>query len=163
MAKGDLCYKKGGNSLCFKSGGSALVYKADPVAKPTEATVRVPWAPQSYTCTTYNTYHEITFSCSGSFTRGSGSVVSKTDGGTETIFKLQVTKGPAVFTVSVSDTTPCSATEEDPGATCRVLAAQTGATPKSKSGVTIPRIDGGASPNTVRVSFDSNKKLTGVN
>lgn len=162
MAKGDLCYKKGGNSLCFKSGGSALVYKIDPSARPTEAVVRVPWTPQSYVCNTYDTYHEITFSCTGSFTDGSGEIVSQTNGGTETVFKLRITEGPAVFTISVSDSTPCTATDEDPGATCRVLVSQRGVAPIALSGVSVPRTDGGAKPNIIDVSFDEARKLTGV-
>ncbi len=160
MAKGDLCYKKGGNALCFKHLGSSLVHKGEASA---EATVRVPWSPQSYVCSTYNEYHEISFSCSGSFTEGAGSIVEQTGSGTETVFKLKISDKPAVFEISVSTSTPCTAKEEDPGATCRVFVSQRGVTPRSKSGVSAPRAESGGSPTTVRVSFDSAGKLTGVN
>ena len=159
MAKGDLCYKSGGNALCYKGGGTALVYKGQ--ASPT-ATIRVPWGPQSYVCNTYDTYHEISFSCSGAFASGSGSIVSQSSDGTETVFKVKVSEGPAVFALSVSTSTPCGAKEEDPGATCRVLAAQRDASPKAKSSVSAPRTESGSSPTVVSVSFDADGKLTGV-
>lgn len=159
MDTGALCYKSGGNALCFKGGGSALVYKGQS-APP--ATIRVPWGPQSYVCSTYDTYHEISFNCSGSFVSGAGSVLSQSSDGTETVFKVKVTQGPAVFAVSVGTSTPCSAAEEDPGAKCRVLAAQRNAAPKAKSNVSAPRSESGASPTVVRVSFDSDGKLTGI-
>ena len=107
MALGDLCYKKGGSALAYKKGGSALVYKSEPSG---DVTVRVPWSPQSYTCHTYAAYHEITFVCSGRFTSGSGSIVSQVNGGTEVVFTLRITQGPAVFAVSTGISTPCSAT-----------------------------------------------------
>lgn len=159
MALGDLCYKKGGSALAYKKGGSALVYKSKPSG---DVTVRVPWSPQSYTCHTYDQYHEITFACSGSFTSGSGSIVSQVNGGTEIVFTLRVTQGPAVFAVSTGISTPCSATEEDPGATCDILANQRGVTPKVKRGVSAPRSESGKSATVTNINFDSSKKLTGI-
>lgn len=159
MAIGDLCYKSGGNALCLKGGSTPLVYKG---LSAQTATIRVPWSPQSYVCNTYSVYHEISFVCSGFFSSGAGSVVSQSSDGTETVFKVKVTSGPAVFTLSVASSTPCSATQEDPGVSCRVLAAQRNASPKSKSAVSAPRSESGASPALVSVSFDANGKLTGV-
>lgn len=159
MAKGDLCYKKGGNALARKKDGDALVYKAAPSKT---ATIRVPWTPQSYVCNTYSAYHEISFSCSGAFSSGAGSILSKSDGGTETVFKVMVSQGPAVFTVSVSTSTECSAASEDPGVTCRVFAAQAGVTPMVRKTVPAPRAESGSAPTAVRVSFDASGKLTGI-
>jgi len=156
---GKLCRKSGGNALCFKHGGSALVFKAEQVG---DVTVRVPWTPQSYTCNTFSTYHEITFSATGSFTQGAGSIVSQTNGGTEVVFTLRVTQGPAVFSISTACSTPCTAHEEDPGVTCNVFANQRGAAPKVKSGVSAPRSESGSSPTVTNVNFDAFRKLTGI-
>lgn len=159
MALGDLCYKKGGTALAYKKGGSALVYKSEPSG---DVTVRVPWSPQSYVCHTYDQYHEIAFVCSGRFTSGSGSIVSQVNGGTEVIFTLRITQGPAVFAVSTGISTPCSATEEDPGATCDILANQRGVTPKVKRGVSAPRSESGKSATVTIINFNSSKKLTSI-
>ena len=159
MALGDLCYKKGGTALAYKKGGSALVYKSEPSG---DVTVRVPWSPQSYVCHTYDQYHEIAFVCSGRFTSGSGSIVSQVSGGTEVVFTLRITKGPAVFAVSTGISTPCSATEEDPGATCDILANQRGVTPKVKRGVSAPRSESGKSATVTIINFNSSKKLTSI-
>lgn len=159
MALGDLCYKKGGSALAYKKGGSALVYKSEPSG---DVTVRVPWSPQSYTCHTYDQYHEIAFVCSGRFTSGSGSIVSQVSGGTEVVFTLRITQGPAVFAVSTGISTPCSATDEDPGATCDILANQRGVTPKVKRGVTAPRSESGKSATVTNINFNSSKKLTDI-
>ena len=159
MALGDLCYKKGGTALAYKKGGSALVYKSEPSG---DVTVRVPWSPQSYVCHTYDQYHEIAFVCSGRFTSGSGSIVSQVNGGTEVIFTLRITQGPAVFAVSTGISTPCSATEEDPGATCDILANQRGVTPKVKRGVPAPRSESGKSATVTNINFNSSKKLTSI-
>lgn len=161
MAKGDLCYKSGGNALCFKRGGSALVCKGDGLG---DITVRVPWTPQHYVCTTYSQYHEISFSVSGAWTvGGGGAVLSQDDGGSETVIVIaRPTARPAVFTLSISCSTPCSATDEDPGVSCDVFATQTGAHPLSKRGVSAPRTATGAFPATVSLSFDADGKLTGV-
>ena len=159
MALGDLCYKKGDTALAYKKGGSALVYKSKPSG---DVTVRVPWSPQSYTCHTYDQYHEIKFACSGSFTSGSGSIVSQVNGGTEVVFTLRITQGPAVFAVSTGISTPCSATEEDPGATCDILANQRGVTPKVKRGVSAPRSESDKSATVTNINFDSSKKLTDI-
>lgn len=159
MALGDLCYKKGGTALAYKKGGSALVYKSEPSG---DVTVRVPWSPQSYVCHTYDQYHEIAFVCSGRFTSGSGSIVSQVSGGTEVVFTLRITQGPAVFAVSTGISTPCSATEEDPGATCDILANQRGVTPKVKRGVPAPRSESGKSATVTNIIFNSSKKLTSI-
>ena len=159
MALGDLCYKKGGTALAYKKGGSALVYKSEPSG---DVTVRVPWSPQSYVCHTYDQYHEIAFVCSGRFTSGSGSIVSQVNGGTEVIFTLRITQGPAVFAVSTGISTPCSATEEDPGATCDILANQRGVTPKVKRGSSAPRAESGKSATVTNINFNSSKKLTSI-
>lgn len=159
MALGDLCYKKGDSALAYKKGGSALVYKSEPSG---DVTVRVPWSPQSYTCHTYDQYHEIAFACSGRFTSGSGSIVSQVSGGTEVVFTLCITQGPAVFAVSTGISTPCSATEEDPSATCDILANQRGVTPKVKRGVSAPRTESGKSATVTNINFNSSKKLTGI-
>lgn len=159
MALGDLCYKKGGTALAYKKGGSALVYKSEPSG---DVTVRVPWSPQSYVCHTYDQYHEIAFACSGRFTSGSGSIVSRVSGGTEVVFTLRITQGPAVFAVSTGISTPCSATEEDPGATCDILANQRGVTPKVKRGVSAPRSESGKSATVTNIIFNSSKKLTSI-
>lgn len=159
MALGDLCYKKGGSALAYKKGGSALVYKSEPSG---DVTVRVPWSPQSYVCHTYDQYHEIAFVCSGRFTSGSGSIVSQVSGGTEVVFTLRITQGPAVFAVSTGISTPCSATEEDPGATCDILANQRGVTPKVKRGILAPRSESGKSATVTNINFNSSKKLTSI-
>ena len=159
MALGDLCYKKGGTALAYKKGGSALVYKSESSG---DVTVRVPWSPQSYVCHTYDQYHEIAFVCSGRFTSGSGSIVSQVSGGTEVVFTLRITKGPAVFAVSTGISTPCSATEEDPGATCDILANQRGVTPKVKRGISAPRSESGKSATVTIINFNSSKKLTSI-
>ena len=159
MALGDLCYKKGGTALAYKKGGSALVYKSEPSG---DVTVRVPWSPQSYVCHTYDQYHEIAFVCSGRFTSGSGSIVSQVNGGTEVIFTLKITQGPAVFAVSTGISTPCSATEEDPGATCDILANQRGVTPMVKRSISAPRSESGKSATVTNISFNSSKKLTSI-
>ena len=159
MALGDLCYKKGGTALAYKKGGSALVFKSEPSG---DVTVRVPWSPQSYVCHTYDQYHEIAFVCSGRFTSGSGSIVSQVSGGTEVVFTLRITKGPAVFAVSTGISTPCSATEEDPGATCDILANQRGVTPMVKRGISAPRSESGKSATVTNIIFNSSKKLTSI-
>lgn len=159
MALGDLCYKKGGTALAYKKGGSALVYKSEPSG---DVTVRVPWSPQSYVCHTYDQYHEIAFVCSGRFTSGSGSIVSQVSGGTEVVFTLRITQGPAVFAVSTGISTPCSATEEDPGATCDILANQRSVTPMVKRGVSAPRSESGKSATVTNIIFNSSKKLTSI-
>ena len=156
---GKLCYKHGGDALAYKHGGDALVYKSEPSG---DVTVRVPWSPQSYTCHTFNVYHEIAFVCSGRFTSGSGSIVSQVSGGTEVVFTLRITQGPAVFAVSTGISTPCSATEEDPGATCDILANQRGVTPKVKRGVSAPRSESDKSATVTNINFNSSKKLTGI-
>ena len=50
---GQLAFRKGGSALAFRKGGNALVYKGEP--RP--ITIRVSWGPQSYTCSTYSSYH----------------------------------------------------------------------------------------------------------
>ena len=159
MALGDLCYEKGGTALVYNKGDSALVYKSEPSG---DVTVRVPWSPQSYVCREFGQYHEIAFACSGLFTSGSGSIVSQVSGGTEVVFTLRITKGPAVFTVSTGISTPCSAAEEDPGATCDILANQRGVTPKVKRGVPAPRSESGKSATVTNIIFNSSKKLTSI-
>ena len=159
MALGDLCYKKGDTALAYKKGGSALVYKSESSG---DVTVRVPWSPQSYVCHTYDQYHEIAFACSGLFTSGSCSIVSQVSGGTEVVFTLRITKGPAVFAVSTGISTPCSATYEDPGATCDILANQRGVTPMVKRGISAPRSESGKSATVTNIIFNSSKKLTSI-
>lgn len=157
--EGDLCYKHGGTALCYKHGGTALIYKA---LQPGDVTVRVPWTPQDYVCNYQGVYHVITFTATGSFVQGAGTILSQTSGGTEVVFTLRVTQGPAVFRVLTSSSTPCRGTYEDPGVTCRVLANQRGVTPKVKTGVAAPRVETGASAAATDISFDINRKLTGI-
>lgn len=156
---GKLCYRHGVDALAYKHGGDALIYKSEPSG---DVTVRVPWSPQSYVCREFGRYHEITFACSGLFTSGSGSVVSQVSGGTEVVFTLRITQGPAVFAVSTGISTPCSATYEDPGATCDILANQRGVTPKVKRGVPAPRSESGKSATVTNIIFNSSKKLTSI-
>lgn len=156
---GKLCYKQGDGRLAHKMGSGSLIYKSEPSD---DVTVRVPWSPQSYTCHTYDQYHEIAFACSGCFMSGSGSIVSQVSGGTEVVFTLRITQGPAVFAVSTGISTPCSATEEDPGVTCDILANQRGVTPKVKRGVSAPRSESGKSATVTNINFNSSKKLTGI-
>ena len=113
-------------------------------------------------CRAFGKYHEIAFACSGLFTSGSGSIVSQVSGGTEVVFTLRITQGPAVFAVSTGISTPCSATYEDPGATCDILANQRGVTPMVKRGISAPRSESGKSATVTNIIFNSSKKLTSI-
>ena len=107
---GQLAHVKGGAALAYRKGGHALVYKGEP--RP--ITIRVPWGPQSYVCTTYSMYHELEMTISGEWLLGSGEIVEQITGGTETVFKVKPTKLPAQFAVVASGRSPCSAATEDP-------------------------------------------------
>lgn len=107
---GQLAFRKGGSALAFRKGGNALVYKGEP--RP--ITIRVSWGPQSYTCATYSTYHELSFSTSVGWLLGSGTILESVQEGTEHVFKVRVTKAPAEFFVRMQGSSPCSAVNEDP-------------------------------------------------
>ena len=107
---GQLAFRKGGAALAYRKGGHALVYKVEP--RP--ITIRVSWGPQSYTCATYSTYHELSFSTSVGWLLGSGTVLESVQEGTEHVFKVRVTKAPAEFFVRMQGSSPCSAVNEDP-------------------------------------------------
>lgn len=152
---GKLCYKSGGSSLAYKYGGTALIFKAE---KPGSCTVQIDWRPESWICQTYNVEHQNTFSCNGSFTTGSGNV-SKTTSGTSVVFTLTNISASANFTVTFSNTSTCS-TSEDPGVKVNLVAAQSGAVPQMKTNVRCPMASEGSG--TITVLFDANKKLSGV-
>ena len=152
---GKLCYKSGGSSLAFKYGGSALIFKAE---KSGSCTIQVDWRPQTWICQTYNVEHQNTFACNGSFTVGGGNV-SKTSSGTSVIFTLTNISGPATFTVTFSNSSTCS-TSEDPGVKANLVAAQSGAVPRMKTNVRCPMTSEGVG--TIAVSFDASGKLTGA-
>lgn len=107
---GQLAFRKGGAALAYRKGGHALVYKVEP--RP--ITIRVSWGPQSYTCATYSTYHELSFSTSVGWLLGSGTILESVQEGTEHVFKVRVTKAPAEFFVRMQGASPCSAVNEDP-------------------------------------------------
>ena len=107
---GQLAFRKGGSALAYRKGGNALVYKGEP--RP--ITIRVSWGPQSYTCATYSTYHELSFSTSVGWLLGSGTILESVQEGTEHVFKVRVTKAPAEFFVRMQGASPCSAVNEDP-------------------------------------------------
>lgn len=107
---GQLAFRKGGSALAYRKGGNALVYKGEP--RP--ITIRVSWGPQSYTCATYSTYHELSFSTSVGWLLGSGTILESVQEGTEHVFKVRVTKAPAEFFVRMQGSSPCSAVNEDP-------------------------------------------------
>lgn len=168
MAQGglQLCFSKSRKSnhpLCFKRGSGEgassfpLIFKGG-----AEAVIRVPWGPQSYTCHTYDAYHDIAFQANGRFANGTGTIVSQTDGGTEIVFRIKVSSGPAVFEISANSSTPCTATSEDPGVKCSVLANQTGAAPKMKKSISVPRIETTPSPSVTRVNFNASCKLVSI-
>lgn len=107
---GQLAHVNGGAALAYRKGGHALVFKG----RPRPITIRVPWGPQSYVCTTYSMYHELEMTISGEWLLGSGEIVEQITGGTETVFKIKPTKLPAQFAVVASGRSPCSAATEDP-------------------------------------------------
>lgn len=107
---GQLAHVKGGAALAYRKGGHALVYKVEP--RP--ITIRVLWGPQSYTCSTYSTYHELSFSTSVGWLLGSGEVLESVQEGTEHVFKVRVREAPAEFFVRMQGVSPCSAVNEDP-------------------------------------------------
>lgn len=164
--KRTLCFSKTASNrpLCYKMAtgdqgitSAPLIYKGGK-----ETTIRVPWLPQSYTCHTYNYYHVIAFTASGTFTAGSGRILSQTDGGTEVVFKIKVEAGPATFEISASSSTPCAATQEDPGVKCNVFVNQVGTTPQMKKSIAVPRIETTGTPKKILVKFDAACKLVSI-
>ena len=107
---GQLAHVKGGSALAYRKGGHALVFKG----RSRPITIRVPWGPQSYTCSTYSTYHELSFSTNVGWLLGSGTILESVQEGTEHVFKVRVTKAPAEFFVRMQGSSPCSAVREDP-------------------------------------------------
>ena len=107
---GQLAHVKDGHALAYRKGGHALVFKG----RPRPITIRVPWGPQSYVCTTYSMYHELEMTISGEWLSGDGKIVEQITGGTETVFKIKATDLPAQFAVVASGRSPCSAATEDP-------------------------------------------------
>ena len=107
---GQLAFRKNGSALAYRKGAHALVYKG----QPRPVAIRVPWGPQSYTCSTYSTYHELSFQTSVGWLLGSGTVLESVQEGTEHVFKIRVTTAPAQFFVKVQGSSPCSAVSEDP-------------------------------------------------
>lgn len=163
---GKLCHHYTASSLAlvYKSGGVSLVYKVKPVE---DCTIRIPWTPQSYICVAADTYHELSLDCTWGFTTGIGSVMaapsSTTDiTTTELVFKIKPTGG-AVFTVTLSVHSPCSASyTEDPGVTCGVFATQPSTIPKYMQGVAIPRDTNSPSSVSLSFTFDSAGVLQGI-
>jgi hypothetical protein len=107
---GQLAHVKGGAALAYRKGGHALVFKGSP--RP--ITIRVPWGPQNYVCSTYSMYHELTMTVSGGWLSGAGEIIEEIRGGTETVFKIKATDLPAQFFVMCSGLSPCAAATEDP-------------------------------------------------
>lgn len=149
--KGQLCFKYNGSALCYKYGGSALIFKGEKIA---ECTINVAFGKQSWVCNTYDCYHTIQYSCSGS-----GLTIKSSEQGMDSAsFTVQPTAS-GTFTVSVTASTSCGAIDqENPGATCTVSAAQQGASPKIKTNQSL-------SPNTAKsftIRFDSSGKLSSI-
>ena len=155
---GSLCYKHGSGSLCYKHSGTSLIFKGVKPTRPGECTVQVNWRPPTWICQTYHVEHQNQFSCTGSFTAGSGNV-SRTASGTSVVFILSNISGPATFTLSFSNVSNC-VTTEDPGVTADFVAAQSGAAPRMKTNVHCPLSS--MSQGHVAVSFDASGKLSGV-
>lgn len=107
---GQLAHVKGGAALAYRKGGHALVFRGEP--RP--ITVRVPWGPQNYVCSTYSMYHELEMTISGGWLSGAGEIIEEIHGGTESVFKVKPTELPAQFFVMCSGRSPCSAATEDP-------------------------------------------------
>lgn len=152
---GKLCHKSGGSSLAYKHGGNALIFKA---ARPGGCTVQVDCRPATWICQTYNVEHQNTFSCNGAFAVGGGNV-ARTASGTSVVFTLTNITGPATFSVTFSNASNCSTTE-DPGVKVNVVAAQSGAVPRMKTNVRCPMVSEGVG--SITVTFDASGKLTGV-
>ena len=154
---GKLCHKYGGTALAYKRGGNALVFKTQ-TTTPGNCVIEVDWRPQTWICQTYNIEHQIVFTCTGAFTAGSGSV-TRTAGTSSVTFTLSGISGTATFTITFSNNSGCSTTE-DPGVKVNIIAAQSGATPRMLTNTHCPMANSGSK--TVSVSFDSSGKLTGV-
>lgn len=157
-----LVYKKSGvRALCYKKAGNrhgALCYKC---ASP-EVTIRFSWSPQAYVCRSFNAYHEISLRLDASFTAGSGVVVSRHDGGTETVFTIKVTKGPATFELRAGSVTDCIALDEDPGVVGNAFAAQRGQPPRMRTRIQVPREHSDTGDAVILINFNGDRLLTGV-
>lgn len=127
---GQLAYRKGGSALAYRKGGHALVYKG----VPRPITIRVPWGPQSYTCSTYSVYHELEFSSSLGWLMGSGTLLESSTEGTEHVYKVRVAEAPAQIFVRFTGTSPCSAAgdkTEIPDMWAEAVVSQAGADTQS--------------------------------
>ena len=149
--KGQLCFKYNGTDLCYKYGGTALIFKAGQIPA---CTIEVLFGKQSWVCKTYDCYHTILYSCSGS-----GLTILSSEQGIDSVsFTVQPTAS-GIFTVVVQASTSCSAiTQESPGASCNVSASQIGITPKILANQSLL-------PNTVKsftIIFDSNGNLNNI-
>ena len=148
---GQLCYQYGGTALCYKNGGTQLIYKVDTIQN---CTIKVKYGKQNWICTTYDAYHVIQYSCTGTGL----SVVESSEGFDESIFVVRPTAN-GTFQVSVIASTSCSALEsEEPGATCTVSVNQKGVSPKVAASIPcLPNV-----AKSVYISFDSNGKLSNI-
>lgn len=151
----NLVYKHGGTSLCYKHGGTALCFKG---AKAGNCTVQIDWVPATWICQTYNVEHNITFTCNGAFTTGTGTI-SKSISGTSVVFTLSNISRNAIFTLTFSADSGCSS-NEDPGVKANFVAAQSGAAPQMRNDAPVPF--GPVPAATITVTFDGNGKLSGI-
>jgi hypothetical protein len=156
---GRLCHVKGGGALAYRKGGDALIFKGNP---PGEVVIRIPWGPQSYVCDAVGVYHELQFSATVQIVAGAGSIVERSEGGTETVVKVRIYSAPATIEVLTSIVSPCSDGSQDPGVSCDVLATQRGAVPRSRRGVAAPRLSAGGEPTSVRIEVGADCRLSGV-
>lgn len=155
---GLLCHKKNGSALAYKKGGSALIFKG----QPRNITIQIPWGPQSYTCMTYSAYHEIGMSIGTAWNLGSGAVLSRTDGGSETEMVIKATSVPARFALTLQASSPCAAISEtpaeEPDVGAQVVAIQAGADVVASGNVAVRCL----SSRVVEVEIDRNGTLAGI-
>lgn len=103
---GQLVHRRGSDSLAYRRGGHALAYRGEPRT----ITLRIPWGPQSYVCSTYSAYHNLAFSSSVS----GGETVESETSGVEHIYEVRATEAPCTLEISLAASTPCSAASEEP-------------------------------------------------
>lgn len=148
-----LCYKRNGSALCYKRGTKNLIYRKES-SSDKSCTISVFYGKQSWVCITYNVYHEILYS-----TSGSGLVVTSSETSVSGASFVVTPSGSNSFTLSITASTSCSALpQENPGATCTVSASQAGAAAKVARGIAL-------TPNTARsiyVEFNSSGTLTNI-
>ena len=125
---GQLAHVKGGAALAYRKGGHALVFRGEP--RP--ITVRVPWGPQNYVCSTYSMYHELEMTISGGWLSGAGEIIEEIHGGTESVFKVKPTELPAQFFVMCSGAVRARSRSACPGDRRVMSARRTRCTMSSK-------------------------------